>query len=192
MVISQDFGGSLFREVAAAHKEGLISTEEANAVRGEIKKHQDVTIKEAYRDDRKTLRNMQIDYSHQEESAGALLVREEAAEIARRLAFKPVKEPVEYSPPKIDEAKVSDETVLEYWQCGRKTQFDTVEVGQKTINSQKETETMSVYQCGHCPKFHIGHGFGRDSVASQLVRAREHWMKFPEKSNMFAFAKGLI
>jgi hypothetical protein len=118
-------------------------------------------------------------------------IRREVRARARDLSTRKPKE--KYNRPvMVPENKIDDATMLEYWRCGRKTKFESAKYGNDMIQSMKETDTMSTYQCGYCPKYHIGHGFGVGPEAEALVKAREHWTINAEKANLFAFAKGLI
>jgi hypothetical protein len=183
----------VFHKIDEALEAGSLSPEEAKLLRSRLgPESQTYDYKQEYKQDKKNLRALQTEFAESEEAEAALLERQRHR-IEERLKQEQVRtaSPKEQPPLLIEESKVKDATILEYWQCGRKRQFDTVNDGNQMIDELGKREEMSVYQCGHCPKYHIGHGFGKDSVESQLERAREHWNKYAEKSNPFAFAKGL-
>lgn len=95
-------------------------------------------------------------------------------------------------PPKLDESKVPDAVMLEYWQCGRKRTHESMDAANTWLADKASHDTMDGYACRHCGSFHVGHGGGLDSVESQLERARVHWTKNSSKSDVFAFKKSLI
>jgi hypothetical protein len=91
----------------------------------------------------------------------------------------------------LSESKVSDKTVLEYWQCGRKVKHHSqqeAEIHQIAVNDTG----MGAYKCSHCDSFHNGHGDGKTKIEVQIEKAREHWNANPLKSNMFVEEKRLL
>lgn len=186
--------GLLFTKIADSVEAGVLSVENAKTLRSRLgSESHNYDYKNEYKQDRKNLRTLQTEFSASEEAEAALLERKRHR-IEARLKQQPIRTAAEREQPTllVDQSTVSDAHMLEYWRCGRKRKFETVSAGDAMIDQLGERETMSVYACEYCSQQHIGHGFGRDPLGSQFERAREHWNKYPEKSNSFAFAKGLI
>jgi hypothetical protein len=187
------FIGQSFAQIASSVEAGVLSTDDAKILRKRLgPESHNYDYKTDYKQDRKNLRTLQSEFANLEEAEAALLERKRHR-IEERLKQQPIKTATEREQPAllVDQSAVSDSHMLEYWRCGRKRKFETVDAGDAMIDQLGERETMSVYACEYCSQQHIGHGFGRDPLGSQFERAREHWNKYPEKSNPFAFTKGL-
>lgn len=92
---------------------------------------------------------------------------------------------------KVLSSSVKDDTVLKYWQCGRKRSFSAVNEANDFVSKNKDFE-LNPYSCSHCDGYHVGHGDGTTPVVEQVAKGREHWNAHPEKSNKFAASLNLF
>ncbi len=88
-------------------------------------------------------------------------------------------------------SKLSNEQLLDWYQCRRKQAYITKETAIKsngTANSSKEP-----YLCSRCGNWHVGGGNGKTSVNTQLERAKRAWVsgEYRSRANAYAIDQGL-
>jgi hypothetical protein len=90
--------------------------------------------------------------------------------------------------------KVDKKLLLEYYVCSRKQKHASTEAAHNAMirNHNKELALFSAYPCEYCGQVHIGHTPKAQNTHATLMHAKKHWAENPDKSNIFAFAKGLI
>jgi hypothetical protein len=172
-------------------KTGKITQVEANVLRSDIKEQLIELNATTISYDRHIMRRFQKDFASSGLAEEAKKARELEADEARARSIRVPKPVVPYSPPILQASEVDDKAMLTYWQCGRKTRYDSPEKGLAVIAKNGEETTMSAYKCSHCPEYHIGHGSGKEPVEGQLVRARIHWDTYTEKANKFTLENNL-
>lgn len=181
--------------ITRAVKDGSISQEESSELRGRIGKFIGSTIRPEVEADKEHMQKLQRQYQRDPRSGAAKDARDERRiKKAKEQGHVPrLLKPREIPELRVPVATVPDALMLEFWKCGRKKRYDSVNIAQaKAQEVVSGEEDMTPYSCSYCNKHHIGHGDGSDPDDVQLERARALWVKVPEKSNMFAFAKGLI
>jgi hypothetical protein len=181
----------LFLDVSTEVQKGSLSLVDANKLRAELVAYSRENLEPHRVADKAMMDRLQLRYSHESPDRNAVNAREQQLVTARlQQGITEVKVPVVHDLLYPVE-NVGDEMLLEYYQCGRKQGFGNISIAEEKIVEQNDPG-LSAYTCRHCPKTHIGHGGGLISEQEQLVSAKRHWITFPEKSNMFAFAKSLI
>lgn len=85
---------------------------------------------------------------------------------------------------------VEEETLIEYWACGRKKQMSSQSQADDVLKKVPDNEEMSSYKCSYCNFYHIGHhdkaSFDRDN---QISSARKEWDGKLLKANIFLAVK---
>ena len=191
-VFLRAFGLGAVQDVVPQMKERVFNKEESLQVRAIASEAYKISSQLTFRADKGVLYGFQRKMHNTEMGQQAYQERLVRSAEARESSIWTPKEAVPYEPVKIAAADVDDKVMLEYWQCGRKKVYDTFEKADAFIKKTNEANPMTAYVCSHCGQYHTGHGGGGYPVEEQLVRAREHWDSVSEKSNIFAFAKGLI
>jgi hypothetical protein len=181
--------------ITRAVKDGVISQEESSELRSRIGKFIGTTIRPKFNDDKEHMQTLQRQYQRDPNSGSAKDARDERRnQKAKAQGHTPyLLKPRDIPELRVPVEKVPDSLMLEFWKCGRKKRYDSVDIAKaKAQEVVSDEEEMTPYSCSYCDKHHIGHGDGSDPDEVQLERARSLWVKVPSKSNMFAFAKGLI
>jgi hypothetical protein len=181
--------------ITRAVKDGVISQEESSELRSRIGKFIGTTIRPKFNDDKERMQALQRRYQRDPNSGSAKDARDERRiQKAKDQGHTPyLLKPREIPELHVPVGSVPDSLMLEFWKCGRKKRYDSVDIAKaKAQEVVSDEEEMTPYSCSYCDKHHIGHGDGSDPDEVQLERARSLWVKVPSKSNMFAFSKGLI
>lgn len=189
--LANTFRVPLMEAIASDAKSGKITQDEATLLRNDVKDQLNELHATTIAYDRDTIRRFQRYFASSDLAEEAKKAREAEAEESRRRSIRVPKEVVPYAPPILQASEVDDKAMITYWQCGRKTRYESPEEGLAVIAKNGEETTMSAYKCSHCPEYHIGHGSGKEPVEAQLVRARTHWNEYPEKSNKFTLENNL-
>jgi len=185
----------LQNSVSRAVEDGTISQEESSELRSRIGKFIGTTLRPKFNADKEHMQALQRQYQRDPQSRDAKDARDERRiKKAKEQGHVPyLLKPREIPELRVPVGDVPDSLMLEFWKCGRKKRYDSVDIAQsKAKETVSGEEEMTPYSCSYCDKHHIGHGDGSDPDSVQLERARALWVKVPSKSNMFAFAKGLI
>lgn len=98
-------------------------------------------------------------------------------------------------PPKVPINKLSDENLLEFYECFRKRKYlsENMAIVAIEIFHEAEKTSMSAYECSHCREYHIGHTSKSKSITQQKRdNAATYWNAYPDKADRFALFKGLL
>lgn len=182
----------LYQEIASAAADGVLAPKKANDLRKELSEYSNQVLRPQAAEDKKLMEKLQNRYIKEGANQGAIHNRQQQLASARiRQGLPAVLDKDTVTPALYPVTELSNKQLLEYYQCGRKKSFNSEQEAQYSISVVGDPSLQS-YKCSHCDKTHTGHGGGQNSEEEQLLSAARHWDKFPEKSNMFAFAKGLI
>lgn len=81
----------------------------------------------------------------------------------------------------LDENKIPDAVMLEFWKCYRKKKFSSQQEAE--TNKQMIDNTAHPYLCNYCDSYHLGHGDGKGSEEATIKKARRMWNQFPTEAN---------
>jgi hypothetical protein len=165
----------LYQEIASAAADGVLAPKKANDLRKELSEYSNQVLRPQEGANQGAIHNRQ-------QQLASARIRQGLPAVLDKDTVTPALYPV---------TELSNKQLLEYYQCGRKKSFNSEQEAQYSISVVGDPSLQS-YKCSHCDKTHTGHGGGQNSEEEQLLSAARHWVKFPEKSNMFAFSKGLI
>lgn len=185
--------GALFKRIAAAVEDGSLSADRAQVLRGRLSAYMGEVLRPQAAADKKLMDRLQDKFRNGNVDSRAYRNWEKQRAAARVKQGGPARiasdEPA--APPLVSVDSLSEEQLLEYYQCGRKRTLNSAGEAAAFIREQGDPGLHS-YSCRHCGKLHAGHGSGDTPVETQLVSARRQWEFSPGKANLFAFSKGLV
>lgn len=181
----------LHKTVGQAAADGTTPPERIAELRETVNRINSKTLHPEYAKDFNITNKLRSAYEQTAEGKEQFIQRLSGA--SNKLIQKKPEKPLSKAMPKFPSSKLSEEQLLEFWVCGRKTQYDTPQAASKKFQEYQVADGMT-YQCERCHKYHAAHRQqGTETRDSRRIKIAEmFWNKYPEKADRYAFKKGLI